>query len=292
LPYEKLEGIKNNNPRVYQVVYQQEDLDAEQALIDPLWIYGGTDPQTNVVYPGCLDSRRQLREVPEKLRDGSAWSVLTVDPSPTKWWAVHWWGYHPSSDERILLDTTRAKMSTTDFLTMDLDTGVYTGLAEDLRDYSVKAGFGLDVVIVERNAAQRFMLQSPIWGRWLSMFNVSLIPHETTSNKTSEYGVESLQTPIKSGRTRLPGGVDSPTKTAVDRLIHELTHYPGAQDSDQVMAAWFFEHHLAKSWTPKKSHYQFSRPGYLAESERGMTRKQPNKPKLNFRIVGSHAVGE
>jgi hypothetical protein len=215
---------------------------------------------------------------------------VTIDPSPAKWWAYQWWGYHPDTDERILIDTVRRKMSTTDVLTMDLDTHIYSGLLVDTHKAAVEQGFPIDTVIVEKNAAQRFMLQNPIWTAWLQHTGVTLIPHETHSNKTSEYGVHTLQAPAKQGRLRLPGSIEEATRVPVERVIHELTHYPAAQDSDQVMAAWFFEHHLAKSWTPKKRHYQFSRPGYFKDVERGMaSRREQPKPRLRFR-VGADAV--
>ena len=283
LTYKKLASIKQNNPRVYEVAYQQKNTNPESSLIDDLWITGGTDHEAGITYQGCIDDRA-FGQIPDILRDGSVWSVVTADPSPTKWWAVQWWGYHPATNQRYLIRAHRAKMTSTEFLTMNLDDGRFAGLLENWRVESLEIGLPLDQVIVEQNAAQRFMLQNPMWQRWLDTWNISLIPHDTHRNKTDpSYGLSMLQQPYRTGLVRLPGSDDYATRTVVDRLRYELTHYPGVQDWDQVMANWFFEHHLAKSWTPKQTHYQLNTPAYLRDTQRGMP-KPERKPRMNIRI--------
>jgi len=282
LPWKKLAAIAENRPRIFTTVYQQEDTNPEDVLIDKLWLDGGTDPNTQQYFPGCYDPKRPLGQVPDLLKDGSGWSVITVDPSPTKYWAIQWWGYHPQTEGRYLIDAVaRTKLTTPQFLSMDLDSGEFSGILHDYHQESLRQGFPLEMVVVEQNAAQRFMLQNPIWGRWLSRYNVALVPHDTHRNKTDpQYGVESLQSPTKQGKYRLPGAPVEASKHVMDRIRYELTHYPNVQDYDQVMAMWFFEHHLAKSWSPKQTHYQQERPAYLRNAQRGMRQPVQNKPKL------------
>ena len=289
LPWNKIAAIATNRPRIYQTVYQQEDQDAESALVDKLWLDGGTDPATYERFPGCYDKGRALGRVPDYFKDGSGWSVVTVDPSPTKYWGIQWWGYHPDTEARALCDAVvKTKLSSTQFLTMDLDTGVFSGIAEQWRAASVEQGFPIEMLIVEQNAAQRFMLQNPIWSRWLQTYSITLIPHDTHRNKTDPaYGVEGLQTPIKMGKYRFPNASDTNTQHAVERIRYELTHYPNAQDFDCVMAMWFFEHHLAKTWSPKQTHYMFERPGFLRDTPRGLYREKQNKPRLRIRVGGN-----
>lgn len=284
LPFKKLAAIRQNNPRVFEVAYQQKNTNPESTLIDPLWVTGGTDHEAAITYQGCVDDR-QFGQIPDFCRDGTVWSVITADPSPTKWWAVQWWAYHPLTNQRFLVRTHRAKMSSTQFLTMNLDDGSWHGILEEWRLESLELGIPLDQVIVEQNAAQRFMLQNPMWQRWLQIWNLSLIPHDTHRNKTDvTYGLSMLQQPFRAGLYRLPGADDYATRTVTDRMIYELTHYPGIQDYDQVMACWFFEHHLAKSWSPKQNHYQLNTPTYLRDTKRGMAPPEKQGPRMNIRI--------
>jgi hypothetical protein len=284
LPFKKLAAIRQNNPRVYEVAYQQKNTNPESSLIDDLWIEGGTDHEAAVSYQGCLDTRT-FGQIPEICRDGSVWSVIVADPSPTKWWAVQWWAYHPQTNQRFLVRAHRGKMTSTQFLTMNLDDGTWHGILEDWRLESLDVGIPLDQVIVEQNAAQRFMLQNPMWQRWLDTWNISLIPHDTHRNKTdAAYGLSMLQQPFRTGLIRLPYGDDYPTRNTVDRIRYELTHYPGVQDFDQVMATWFFEHHLAKSWTPRQTHYQLNTPSYLRNASRGLHPPKQQGPRMNIRI--------
>ena len=81
LPWKMLETLKVNNPRVFQVQYQQEDGAALGGLVDPAWITGDVD-NDGYPAPGCLDKERAMGEVPAHLTDGSGWSFVTVDPSP------------------------------------------------------------------------------------------------------------------------------------------------------------------------------------------------------------------
>lgn len=285
LSFRKLATIRQNNPRVYEVAYQQQDSNPEASLIEPLWIEGGTDHEAGLSYPGCLDAGRAFGQVPEMCRDGSVWSVITVDPSPTKWWAVQWWVYHPGTTQRFLVRALRQKMTSTQFLTMNLDDGKWSGVLEAWRAESLEIGVPLDQVIVEQNAAQRFMLQNPMWQRWLDTWNISLLPHDTHRNKTDPgYGLSMLQQPFRTGLFRLPGSTEYATQTVVDRVRYELTHYPGVSDFDQVMAAWFFEHHLAKSWSPKQAHYQLNTPQYLRTVGRGIAPPEPARPRMRIRM--------
>jgi hypothetical protein len=283
LPYKKLMSIKESDARLFEVVYQQGDVNPDSSLIDKVWVNGGED-EHGQIWPGCLDTRG-FSDAPEILKDGTAWSVITVDPSPTKWWGILWWAYHPATEQRFLIRAERRKMPSNQLLDMDLDTGEFSGLAEEWRKMAVEAGIPLDQVIVERNAAQRFMLQSTIWTRWTSVHLVPILPHDTHINKTDpQYGLSALVGPIKAGRYRLPTGITGHEENVVKRLIHEMTHYPAVEDSDLLMAAWFFEHHLAKTWSPRQSQHQLNTPTYLREVQRGIRTGDKPKPRLRFRL--------
>ena len=62
------------------------------------------------------------------LIDSDAWSFLTVDPSPTEFWAVIWWVYDPDTDRRYIINLWRQRMNPEDFLSLDLNTFDWSGL--------------------------------------------------------------------------------------------------------------------------------------------------------------------
>jgi len=51
---------------------------------------------------------------------GDLISVMTVDPSPTKYWAILWWVYQPSTEFRWLMDLERSPMQADEFLDFNI----------------------------------------------------------------------------------------------------------------------------------------------------------------------------
>lgn len=276
ISWERLAPIRARQPKLYKVIYQQEDMDVSGVLIDPMWLEGGTDPDTGTEYPGCYDHARKLGDIPAELKTDSGWSVVTVDPSPTLYWSVQHWGLHVATDQRFLLNHHRGMMTTRGLLTMDLDTHVFSGIIHDWWAESCLAGFPITHVIVEQNAAQRFMLQNEVFQRWQETTGVIILPHDTHRNKTDpKYGVESLAEPYSAGKYRLPYTKDIATQGKVQDLVYELTHWVpgggGASRTDCVMANWFFEYHIHKTWSvPQQG--GFDRPQWVREgAARGLT---------------------
>jgi hypothetical protein len=67
-------------------------------------------------------------------------SYVTVDPSPTKRWAVQWWVYQEQSKLRYLMDVFAGPMQAGEFLD-ELEDGTHVGLAEQFQQRSVDLGF-------------------------------------------------------------------------------------------------------------------------------------------------------
>src|ERR1700733_228745 len=92
LPWRELSGHIENRADRFEVVYQQQDSDPSSVLVPKAWIYGYDNN------PGCTDEDRDRLELP-KNPDGSMAlagdlvSYMTVDPSPTRFWAIEWWVY-------------------------------------------------------------------------------------------------------------------------------------------------------------------------------------------------------
>lgn len=263
LPWRELSRVKKNRLDRFQTVYQQEDVDQAASLIQPAWIDGGTD-STGVAHQGCWDENRNIGKWPENV---SAYSVVTADPSPTKYWAVQWWAYNPDTQIQHLVDLVRSPMDAPDFLDYNQDTHQYTGLLEEWWQRANDQGHPFTYLIVEANAAQRFMLQYDHFKRWSAIRNVNLIPHQTNRNKSSEdYGVQTLAPHYKAGRVRLPGGDYIGSKAIIKPMVKELTQWPEGQTDDTVMAHWFLIwnapnlFHGASASAPK-----FSRPSWMQE---------------------------
>lgn len=247
LPYRELYSLMVNRPDMYETVFQQEDVAAESVLVNPAWISGAGD------HPGCWDKDRDRLEIPHGLT-GTLISVVSCDPSPTRYWAIEWWLYHPESDQRFLVDLERRGMDAPDFLDWNQNEARFTGLMEEWQQTSIKLGVPISHWIVEVNAAQRFLLQYDHVRRWASKNSVEIVPHSTHSNKTDPaFGVQTIAPHYRYGRVRLPGKNGSMGRMVSMRLVDEVTRYPQTSTDDCVMAHWFFEFQLQYIAVPNKS---------------------------------------
>jgi hypothetical protein len=271
LPWQELERTKHNNVRVFQVQYQQSDGDLAGGLVDPAWISGGTDAE-GYQAPGCLDSDRPMGVVPFHLRDGVGFSYVTVDPSPTEWWGIIWWCYDPSSQNRYIVDIARRKMNPEDFLSLDLDTFAYSGLCEHWRLRANDLGAPITHIIVEVNAAQRWLLTQPHIQRWMEATRVVFIPHTTTINRADpKFGLESIGDLFRQGKIRIPHS-DPASRIKAEPLIREAINYPDSETDDLLMSTWFGKLAVENLWSPRQhAPIRMPRPGYLTSTRRGLT---------------------
>lgn len=270
LPYSHLETLKHNNPRSFAVMYQQEDGDISGGLVDAAWISGGMDSD-GYPAPGCLDKERTLLEVPPHLMNGNGWSFVTVDPSPTEWWGVIWWVYDPESGNRYIVDLHKRRLNPEQFLSVDMDTFEWSGLVVDLWNRSNQLDAPISHIVVEVNAAQRWLLNQPHVQRWSAMTGVSFVPHTTSMNKADpKYGLESIGDLFRQGRIRMPWG-DIPSRNRLTYLIDEATKYPEHDTTDLIMSTWFGKLAVENLYTPRKSGlYRMDRPSWLGYRQRGI----------------------
>ena len=260
-----------SNPRHnFAVIYQQEDSDPESVLVDPLWVQGGTDPKTGMSYPGCQDRDRDICELPHGLY-GDLLSICTADPSPTKYWSVQWWIVRcvdGEAQERYLMDHVRQAMDAPSFLDWNNPEQAFTGLMEEWQERSVALGRPITAWIVEKNGAQRFLLQYEHVRRWSAKWRVDILPHETERNKSDpEYGVQTLAGIYKYGLVRLPWKNNSRGRLASMKLVEEVTHWPGWKTEDCVMAQWFLEWRLPRIVPSGGNLPRFNRPGWLKNAD-------------------------
>jgi hypothetical protein len=261
LPWKDLSFIRYNKPDVFNVVYQQEDLDLDSRLVDRTWITGGVG-NDGVMYNGCVDNERLPGYIPNGL--SHPWvSIVAVDPSPTMFWAFVWIIYQPDLNLYHVVDLERIKLTAEEVLGYDTMTGKYSGMMEQWQERSVDLGYPISHWVVEINAAQRFLLAHDFVRKWQSMWRVNVVQHTTSRNKLDEaLGVEALLPPvIRSGALRFPtmrgnwktlAAVDELTKWARDKK----------HGTDIVMALWMAILNLPNLTTSKKPPRQW-RPSWM-----------------------------
>lgn len=270
LPWKQLEQIKYQNPRAFSLIYQQEDGADGTGLVDPAWIEGGYDANQYPA-PGCRDDERGLWEIPFHLFDREPWSFITVDPSPTEFWAVIWWVYDAETDNRYVVNLWRQRMNPEDFLSLDLDTWEWSGLIPDVTEVANDMGIPITHVIVEVNAAQRWLLSQPHVQRWMEASGQTFIPHTTSMNKRDpKFGFESIGDLFRQGKIRLPMGTPE-ARMQMGYLIQEAINFPDYDTDDTLMSVWFQKLAVESIYTPPGSgRYQMPRPRWLATARRGI----------------------
>jgi hypothetical protein len=260
IPWREVSSLMQNRGERFAVVYQQEDIDLDEVLVQKEWVYGNTEN------PGCIDNDRDRWQIPRGMSPHECLVVATADPSPTNYWSIQCWLYHPESNQRVLLDLIREKMEAPQFLDYDYISGSFTGIMEEWQRISESLGFPIQTWVIEQNAAQRFMLQYDHFKRWRQLRGVEVIPHNTSANKSdAEYGVTTISQHWKFGRVRLPGKGEGKVRSM--RLIDEVTRYPHGRTDDCVMAEWFFEWNLPNLYLPKSTAVKAWRPGWVRNTK-------------------------
>jgi len=242
LSWKELERKRKNNTEKFLVNYQQEDVDPAAVLVDRLWVSGGKDPVTGEEFPGCWDQDRPTGRIPEGL--AKPWMLIVgADPSPTKYWSCQMWLMHPATEQRILIDHYRGTLTAPDFLGYDLNSGTFTGLLEGWWQNTKAQGHPFRHVVVEQNAAQRFLLQYDHVKKWMAARGVTIVGHNTYGNKTDDdFGVQMLRDHWKYGRVRLPGNRTDGSRGRSMPLVDEVIRWPESRTEDCVMAQWMTEY--------------------------------------------------
>lgn len=266
LPWRELAAHQLNNPDRYQVLFQQDDADPANAMVQRLWIGGGRDTKTGEVFPGCWDHGRGLATLPDDLV-APIHSVCVADPAPSRYWAIQHWLFEPATERRYLIDLVRTQMTASAFLDWNQREGTFTGLMEDWWVRAQALGIPITHWIVEANAAQKFMLQYDHVTRWSQTRGVSLIPHSTQAvNKLDQsIGVTSIGPHYRFGRVRLPAGDGplSPAASASLRLVNEAVGWDSYATDDCVLAQWFLEVQIPNLFTTRKPRQPAQRPSWL-----------------------------
>lgn len=257
LSWKDLKRVMNGGTgEAYEVQYQQRDTDPENVLVRKIWVTGGVD-ERGVEYPGCWDNDRGLCQMPRGI-EGDLFSYATVDPSPSMFWAVEWWIYHPESEQRFLMDLVRQKMPSGGLLDYDIDARELVGLMPEWQMRAQLLGWPIRAWVVETNAAQRWLVGNEATRRFQMKHDVEIVRHNTGNNKVDpKYGVPMLSMLYRQGRVRLPGLQSDGSRVASLKLVDEATRWrvntenPGIASTDCVMAQWIGEFQLPRIYSPQ-----------------------------------------
>jgi hypothetical protein len=191
-----------------------------------------------------------LCELPFGLK-GDLFSYATVDPSPSMFWAVQWWMYHPASEQRFLMNLIREKMPARGLLDYDIDQRELVGLMPEWQDVSQARGYPIRYWIVEANAAQRWLAGYAAADLFLRRYDTQIVRHNTGLNKIDPVlGTSMLSMLYRQGRVRLPGRQSDGSRIASLKLVDEVTRYPKGSTDDEVMAQWMGEFQLPRIYSP------------------------------------------
>jgi hypothetical protein len=276
LKWRRLRQIRDNSPDQFSLVYQQEDHDLAQTLVNPLWIAGGNSDDGEY-HIGCRDDDRKMFEPPKDLLPPVV-SVAMTDPSGVNMWANLWMLWQPgitdvSEDIRHIMAMRAKRMSAPEFLQYNSHDRTYSGLMEDWYQISKEVGYPIQHWIVEQNGAQRYLLQYKFVHEWMQLRGVRIHGHTTGRLKSDpELGVQALSPVFQRGLIRLPMADALANDASKDPHMHELikqvTQYPHGTKDDIPMALWFFEANKDKLRPRRKPKTDQARPTFMSAFER------------------------
>lgn len=263
LPWKYLSNIAASTPRIYDIQYQQNDGQAAAQVFQLAWLEGGKDAEGRDC-PGCYDHDRPLGV--SSIEPHKGWSVLSVDPSPSEWWGLTWWVMRPEDHRYEVVSAWRVRMSSEAFLSADMHTMEFSGLAEQIRLQSIAAGHPIQALILEVNAAQKFLLAQPHVQLWSERYAIQLMPHTTSINKADPvYGVTGTADFFRQGAISLPYG-DVDARQIVAKLTRELGSWPEGDTDDLVMSVWFAIRAVQMAYAdPETPAPKFERPSWIGK---------------------------
>lgn len=259
--WKQIQTTQQNDPRTYNLMYQQRDDVVIGGLVQEAWLTGGVDSD-GFLAPGCYDRDRGMRP-PEGLQAG----FLSIDPSPSEFWGIGWWAW--DGQRLSLVRCKRTRLTASGFLNLHLETGTFTGLLQDWWYESQETNAPIQIVVVEINAAQKWLVTQPHVQKWQTTTGCHINPHITARNKADpEYGVESLERWFKNGQIRLPFG-DASSRLNIHPLVDEAKKYPTGATTDMVMMTWFAT--LTSRWlSPRRAEGRYRRTGLDVNVRRGL----------------------
>ncbi len=218
--------------------YRNIAIDEGSMVFKRIWVYGGEDGQ--VKYPGCLDSRRRMGDVPED----ADYLIMGLDPSTGRKgrgtsfsaFVVIAVDRKVNPIVRQIVDVYRAQLGFDDIISVITDGDDHHSLPglHKLYDY--------DQGRVEANAAQTYLLDNARVKTYCLNHGLRLLPHETQTRQKNDpfVGVASMQEMVKNGWLRIPYADEPSTREKAEDFIEQLLNFP-SEPYDFAMALYFAE---------------------------------------------------
>jgi hypothetical protein len=171
--------------------------------------------------------------------------------------------YQPEHNLYHVIDVQRTKLTAENLLGYNTTTQEYTGILEEWCNRAYDLNHPVTHIIVEINAAQRFLLQHDFVRKWETMWSLNILPHTTSRNKLDQnLGIEAILPPlVRSSALRLPS-MRGNWKTLA--LVDELCKWTRDKKNgtDLAMALWFACLHAPNLVTVKRPPRQW-RPSWI-----------------------------
>jgi hypothetical protein len=244
LPYHEIRAKREESEQAFQIIYQQNDLAVDDALVKRIWIDGGYDKHLGITHVGCWDPDRAMGQLPDPDQyPGKLISYASIDSSIEKNWGITWWVYHPQTQRRFLMDLFRGSMVLPELLQQSVG-GTFAGLMENWQLQSRRIGAPITQWVIEVNAAHAYIPQQQFVKNWESYHRTHVIPHRTLGGNKNDHnlGIGILGPLYQHGAKRLPGL----SKRECLPLIKELLAWPRASTTDVLMSDWFTEFNMKK----------------------------------------------
>lgn len=261
VPWRDLASKMRNAYGRFQTLYQQEDIDSERSLVQQRWIDGDEE------HPGCWDTNRKAGQWPKDA--DYLVPIVTIDPSAVNNWGCILWGVDTATEFRYVIDVFNGPMQVSDFLDYSFQSGTFSGLIERWWQQTYQNGAHLSTIIVEVNAAQRWLSQARMSQQWSSMRGCQFVPHQTGILKNdADYGVQALAPLFQHGKVRLPGKGEH---EHVNDLVQQLLQWPDGKYDDLVMSCWFLEAQWNNIAWAKRNTPRLWTPSWMHDAPRGLT---------------------
>lgn len=228
--FRQIDLYRQQNPRLFAMQYQQEDVDGTDTLVKYEWLAGGAG-KDGIRYPGCYDYTRSLWQLPTNY----SFLAATLDPSPTKFAASFAFAVDDVGGRDYILDLERRRMRPDEYVVH------IENWTERLRELNSEFSFW----IIERTGAA-YLVDTEAFQRLQRRLKLNIIFHETRRNKQDpRYGVwGAIPQAFEHGRVSIPFARVA-DRLRMDIFREELCSYPYGTTDDTVMAFWFLTLHRA-----------------------------------------------
>jgi hypothetical protein len=232
---EKLQRKERAGSVDFSFRYRNIAVDEGMVSFKRHWIVG--DHQE---FPGCLDPTRSFGELPNV--QNPLWRLsLGVDPGSGRkgetysaaTYVLLATDMNAEIKKRYLLDIYRQQMGYEDILSWAFDGDMRANIKGFVTEY------GYDIAVIEKNAAQNWLLESPRTKKAILDYHINVVGWETQAPGIRDpiMGVTSMQSMIQNGLLSIP---DQRPSDRDKRLvfIEQMTMYP-LGFKDYPMALWF-----------------------------------------------------